>query len=379
MTIKEVENKLNISRANIRYYEKEGLLLPKRNESDYRNYTDDDLKRLETILLFRKCNISIEDIRLIFNKTKSVEEVFKRQISIIDNEVKELIGAKEMCKVLSSENSSIENFDTNKYYNMMNNLENKGNKFYNIVEDYLLSNENLYLSIIENKNFKGSEKMKKSLKLGIYFISYIITFTLFILFDLLITKKVDIPEIIIFTSIIIVIDVLGTKKYIEHKTKEKYSKQDSIKYFIFTILMMIMLLSSYYIIKSIYEVNKDPNENVLNMSIKSDLLLIAKEDFESSDNNVYAESFKIIDYENINDNIYVYINAKYGILNNETCELKQKNESALTIVYDKDKNETGTYNLVKYTKDIPNKLKDKSNVNYNSEYFDIQIKSYCSK
>lgn len=377
MTIKEVENKLNISRANIRYYEKEGLLLPKRNESDYRNYTNNDLKRLETILLFRKCNISIEDIRLIFNKTKSVEEVFKRQISIIDNEVKELIGAKEMCKVLSSENSSIENFDTNKYYNMMNNLENKGNKFYNIVEDYLLANEKLYQSIIENKKFKGSEKMKKNLKLGIYFISYIITFILFILFDLLITKKVDIPEVIIFTSIITVIDALGTKKYIEHKTKEKYSKQDSIKYFLFTILMMIILLGSYYIIKSIYDVNKEPNENALQMSIKNDLLQIAKEEFESNDNLVYAESFKIIDYENTNNKIYVYINAKYGLLNNETCKLEESKESTLTIVYDKDKNATGTYDLVKYTKDIPNKLKEQSNVNYNSEYFDIQIKNYC--
>lgn len=377
MTIKEVENKLNISRANIRYYEKEGLLLPKRNESDYRNYTNNDLKRLETILLFRKCNISIEDIRLIFNKTKSVEEVFKRQISIIDNEVKELIGAKEMCKVLSSENSSIENFDTNKYYNMMNNLENKGNKFYNIVEDYLLANEKLYQSIIENKKFKGSEKMKKNLKLGIYFISYIITFILFILFDLLITKKVDIPEVIIFTSIITVIDSLGTKKYIEHKTKEKYSKQDSIKYFLFTILMMIILLGSYYIIKSIYDVNKEPNENALQMSIKNDLLQIAKEEFESNDNLVYAESFKIIDYENTNNKIYVYINAKYGLLNNETCKLEESKESTLTIVYDKDKNATGTYDLVKYTKDIPNKLKEQSNVNYNSEYFDIQIKNYC--
>lgn len=30
MTSKEVEKKLNISRANIRYYEKEGLMTPKK-------------------------------------------------------------------------------------------------------------------------------------------------------------------------------------------------------------------------------------------------------------------------------------------------------------------------------------------------------------
>ena len=62
MTIKEVEKKLNITRANIRYYEKEGLLEPKRNENEYRNFSNHDIKRLEQILLFRKCNVSIEDI-----------------------------------------------------------------------------------------------------------------------------------------------------------------------------------------------------------------------------------------------------------------------------------------------------------------------------
>lgn len=59
MTIKEVEKKLNITRANIRFYEKEGLLEPKRCDNEYRDYSEDDLKRLEKILLFRKCNISI--------------------------------------------------------------------------------------------------------------------------------------------------------------------------------------------------------------------------------------------------------------------------------------------------------------------------------
>ena len=64
-TIKEVEKKLNITRANIRFYEKEGLLQPKRCDNEYRDYSEDDLKRLEKILIFRKCNISIENIQHI--------------------------------------------------------------------------------------------------------------------------------------------------------------------------------------------------------------------------------------------------------------------------------------------------------------------------
>ena len=39
MTIKELETRTGISRANIRYYEREGLLSPRRLDNGYRDYT----------------------------------------------------------------------------------------------------------------------------------------------------------------------------------------------------------------------------------------------------------------------------------------------------------------------------------------------------
>lgn len=106
-------------------------------------------------MLFRKCNISIENIRLIFNGVKNLDEIFKEQISVIENEVKQLNGAKIMCKKLSQEKSSVDKLDTDKYINIMNNEEQKGNRFYDIADDYIFANEKLYQSIIENKEFKG--------------------------------------------------------------------------------------------------------------------------------------------------------------------------------------------------------------------------------
>ena len=45
--IKEAEEQTGISRANIRYYEKMGLLQPKRNEKNgYREYRPEDIKRI---------------------------------------------------------------------------------------------------------------------------------------------------------------------------------------------------------------------------------------------------------------------------------------------------------------------------------------------
>lgn len=77
-------------------------------------------------MLFRKCNISIENIRLIFNGVKNLDEIFKEQISVIENEVKQLNGAKIMYKKLSQEKSSVDALDTDKYINIMNSEEQKG-------------------------------------------------------------------------------------------------------------------------------------------------------------------------------------------------------------------------------------------------------------
>ena len=42
MTIKEVESRTELVRANIRYYESQGLISPVRRENGYREYTQQD-------------------------------------------------------------------------------------------------------------------------------------------------------------------------------------------------------------------------------------------------------------------------------------------------------------------------------------------------
>jgi len=43
MTIKEVEQCLGVPRATVRFYEKEGLLSPTREENGYRDYSQEDV------------------------------------------------------------------------------------------------------------------------------------------------------------------------------------------------------------------------------------------------------------------------------------------------------------------------------------------------
>lgn len=380
MTIKEVEKKLNISRANIRYYEKEGLLEPKRNDNEYRNYSEDDLKRLEQILLFRKCDVSIENIRLVFNGVKRIDEVFSSQITVIENEVKQLEGAKIICKKLAQENVSLDNIDTNKYINMINNEEQKGNKFNDISKDYIMATENLYQSIIENEKFKGGEKMKKWVKAAIYALSFVLTTLLLGLFDLLFYKRIDWEFAICFSAILTVTDLISVKKYIEDKSGEKFTKKDNIKHFIITILMMIVSLLGLYIVKTIKEDYKNPKENILELSVKKSLIEIANTKFSNIDNYIPAESHKILSYEVRNNEIYVYLVANYGIINPDDCKVVEDTKNPLTIIYTNTKNSSGIYELKEYQENsLPDTLKDKMNVNYEDNYFQEQLNKYCNK
>lgn len=53
MTSKEMEARSGVPRANIRYYEAEGLLTPQRAKNGYRDYSEADLAVLEKIKLLR--------------------------------------------------------------------------------------------------------------------------------------------------------------------------------------------------------------------------------------------------------------------------------------------------------------------------------------
>ena len=74
MKMSEVEKLLNVSRANIRYYEKEGLLHPDRSDNGYREYSDSDILRLKEILVFRKMGLSIDTIRGVLSGGASLRD-----------------------------------------------------------------------------------------------------------------------------------------------------------------------------------------------------------------------------------------------------------------------------------------------------------------
>ena len=63
MVIKEVEMLTGMTRANIRFYEKEGLISPARSDNGYRDYSEAEVEELRKIKLLRVLGLSLEDIR----------------------------------------------------------------------------------------------------------------------------------------------------------------------------------------------------------------------------------------------------------------------------------------------------------------------------
>ncbi len=147
MKIKEVEDLLQITRANIRFYEKEGLLTPVRGENQYRTYSDDDIDTLKKIILFRKLGISIDDIRSILKNKDSLKSVVGRNIISLNYKMDELKGAIEICKRIENDPAIDNDFDLEKYWYIVDQEERKGNAFFSYFKDYIEFEGNVFKRI----------------------------------------------------------------------------------------------------------------------------------------------------------------------------------------------------------------------------------------
>jgi DNA-binding transcriptional MerR regulator/uncharacterized glyoxalase superfamily protein PhnB len=97
--ITDMSSKYDVSARTLRYYEDMGLITSTRSRDyAYRLYDAIAVQRLEQILILRKLNISIKDIRRIFNTSGSevVLEVLGKKVDAIDEEISLLHELKEI-------------------------------------------------------------------------------------------------------------------------------------------------------------------------------------------------------------------------------------------------------------------------------------------
>lgn len=131
MKINELEKILNVSRANIRFYEKEGLLNPERKENGYREYDESELIILKKIIIYRKLGISIQDIKEIFDGKLTLSDAINESISSINSELTELAVSAKLCREIKSQGIDNSSLDEKYYWNEINRIESTGEEFYN--------------------------------------------------------------------------------------------------------------------------------------------------------------------------------------------------------------------------------------------------------
>ena len=132
MKIKQVEEIVGITRKNIRFYEDQGLLNVERAENGYREYHQEDVIRLQEIKLFRKMDISIEEMKLLFEKKKSLQICLEQHLKELEHRKEGLLKMQDMCERLILEHRSLESLNAEDCLEEIEQMEKEGAKFMNV-------------------------------------------------------------------------------------------------------------------------------------------------------------------------------------------------------------------------------------------------------
>ena len=136
MKIYQVEELVGITKKNIRFYEDQKLLCPKRNpQNDYREYSLEDVRQLEKIKLLRKLFVPIEEIRLIESGKLSLTQSMNRQIERIEKEEQSAQVMKDLCARLRDETTDLKTLNASFYLSEMDKMESQGTKFKDIQKE----------------------------------------------------------------------------------------------------------------------------------------------------------------------------------------------------------------------------------------------------
>jgi len=134
MKIGQAAQLTGLTISNIRFYERKGLLEPERNDqSKYRNYSEQDIRRLKQIILYRKMNMPIEKIASMLDDPAVSEELVRQQLQELLNKQQEIQGSIDLCRKLAADHAyDGENIDF--YLNYVKEEEKKGHSFAQLEE-----------------------------------------------------------------------------------------------------------------------------------------------------------------------------------------------------------------------------------------------------
>ena len=132
MKINEVEALVGITKKNIRFYEAEGLLTPRRNsENGYRDYGEAEVETLRRIKLLRKLGFPLEEIRQMQTGSRTVGDGMRRHLVTLEREQENLRSAAQLCAGLTDCAEKLDALDAQSLLEKMEEMEQSGTTFQN--------------------------------------------------------------------------------------------------------------------------------------------------------------------------------------------------------------------------------------------------------
>ena len=132
MKINEVEALVGITKKNIRFYEAEGLLAPRRNsDNGYRDYGEAEVETLRRIKLLRKLGVPLEDIRQMLSGAHTVGDGMRRHLVTLERERQNLDAAARLCGELADCQERLADLDAAALLEQMAEMEQSGTTFQN--------------------------------------------------------------------------------------------------------------------------------------------------------------------------------------------------------------------------------------------------------
>ncbi len=131
LKINEVEAQVGITRKNIRFYEEQGLLSPRRDSGNgYRDYGPEEVETLRRIKLMRKLGVPLEEIRRM-QAGGTVGDGMRRHLVTLEREQRGLEQSIALCGRLKDREERLDALDAAGLLEEMEALERAGTSFKN--------------------------------------------------------------------------------------------------------------------------------------------------------------------------------------------------------------------------------------------------------
>lgn len=117
MNIQEAERRTQLTRANIRFYEKEGLIAPERQSNGYRNYSQADVDALLRIRLLRELGFSLQAVGQVQRGEADFQELLERRIRETEQEERRQQSIRAVCTSMREEGVQYATLNAQNYLN----------------------------------------------------------------------------------------------------------------------------------------------------------------------------------------------------------------------------------------------------------------------